>query len=226
MRLSRKREVVGVPKETFFNLPEEKRKKIEEAAVQEFRDHNFASSSVNRIVEASGISKGSYYQYFEDKKDLYRYILSMIADQKIAFLSPVLRNPQEMDIFSLIRELYKSGLTFGLAHPDYLEIGNKMIRDSSGIAVLEEFPDMKERSDNLFLVLLKDAVKRGEVREGLDLSLISYLLSSLNITIADYYFKVRDKETYEMDIMEEVEKLITFIRYGIGERSGIKNDQS
>lgn len=214
-----------MPKETFFNLPQEKRKKIEEAAIQEFRDHNFAASSINRIVEASGISKGSYYQYFEDKKDLYRYILSMIADQKIAFLSPVLRNPKEMDIFSLIRELYRSGLSFGLAHPDYLEIGNRMIRDSSGAAVVEEFPDMKERSDDLFLTLLKDAVKRGEIREGLDLNLISYLLSSLNITIADYYFKVRKKAAYDVDIMEEVEKLIAFIRYGIGERSEMNHDQ-
>lgn len=209
-----------MPKETFFNLPEDKRKKIEEAAVQEFRDYNFASSSVNRIVEGSGISKGSYYQYFEDKKDLYRHILSVIAEQKIAYLSPVLMNPQGLDIFTLIRELYKSGLAFGLAHPNYLEIGNKMIRDSSGIAVVEEFPDMKERSDNLFLGLLKEAVKRGEIREGLDLNLISYLLSSLNITIADYYFKVRDKARLEVDIMEEVEKLISFIRDGIGERSG------
>lgn len=215
-----------MPKETFFNLPEEKRKKVEEAAVQEFRSHNFASSSVNRIVEASGISKGSYYQYFEDKKDLYRHILSLIAQEKIVYLSPLLSNPKGLDIFTLIRELYKSGLSFGLAHPDYLEIGNKMIRDSSGLAVSEAFPDMKTKSDDLFLGLLKDAVKRGEIREGLDLRLISYLLSSLNITIADYYFKVRDKATYEMDIMEEVEKLITFIRYGIGERSGNRNDQS
>ncbi|MCA2000505.1 MAG: TetR/AcrR family transcriptional regulator, partial [Chloroflexi bacterium] len=56
-----------MPKQTFLNLPEEKRQAVVRAAIDEFADYGFEASSVNRIVANSGISKGSFYQYFEDK---------------------------------------------------------------------------------------------------------------------------------------------------------------
>ena len=60
-----------MPKETFFNLPEVKRGAILDAALEEFAAYPYDQASVNRIVARAGIPKGSFYQYFENKKDLY-----------------------------------------------------------------------------------------------------------------------------------------------------------
>ena len=68
-------------KETFLRLPEEKRDRVLNAAWDEFTTVSFAKASVNRIVRAAGIPRGSFYQYFEDKSDLFHYLMEQIHDQ-------------------------------------------------------------------------------------------------------------------------------------------------
>ena len=68
-------------KETFLRLPEEKRDRVLNAAWDEFMTVSFAKASVNRIVQAAGIPRGSFYQYFEDKSDLFHYLMKQIHDQ-------------------------------------------------------------------------------------------------------------------------------------------------
>ncbi len=46
-----------------------------DAATAEFVDHGYDEASVNRIIVAAGISKGSFYYYFEDKTDLFVSVL-------------------------------------------------------------------------------------------------------------------------------------------------------
>jgi AcrR family transcriptional regulator len=71
-----------MPKQTFFNLPDEKRKTIINAAVDEFMEYGLESASTNRIVANSGISKGSFYQYFEDKQDVFMYLITVLGAGK------------------------------------------------------------------------------------------------------------------------------------------------
>ena len=74
-----------MPKDTFFNLPEDKRTLICDVAIDEFAEYPFDQASINRIVAKSGIAKGSFYQYFEDKKDLFLHIMQLIAEEKINY---------------------------------------------------------------------------------------------------------------------------------------------
>lgn len=64
-----------MPKDTFMNLSEEKREKVEKALEKEFARASFEKASVSRIVEDANIPRGSFYQYFEDKEDAIRYIV-------------------------------------------------------------------------------------------------------------------------------------------------------
>ncbi len=65
-----------MPKQTFLNLPEEKRARIVDVALTEFAEKGYTGASITGIVAAAGIAKGSFYQYFEDKDDLYAHIFS------------------------------------------------------------------------------------------------------------------------------------------------------
>ncbi len=62
-----------MPSQTFFNLPKEKRDTLIKIALNEFSANEYNSASVSRIVKETGIAKGSFYQYFQDKKDLYLF---------------------------------------------------------------------------------------------------------------------------------------------------------
>ena len=64
-----------MPTSTFFNLPPPKREKLLRAAVAEFARKPYGEVSINRIIQAAGIPRGSFYQYFTDKTDLFRYVL-------------------------------------------------------------------------------------------------------------------------------------------------------
>ena len=66
-----------MPKETFFNLPEAKRQRIIDLALAEFAEKDYDTASISRIVSQAGIAKGSFYQYFENKEDLYTYLLTL-----------------------------------------------------------------------------------------------------------------------------------------------------
>src|SRR5689334_4521883 len=64
-----------MPRPRFNTLPPDKRQRILEAAALEFASRVFEQSSLNRIIEAAGISKGAAYYYFDDKADLYATVV-------------------------------------------------------------------------------------------------------------------------------------------------------
>ena len=80
-----------MPKETFLKLPEEKKNKILKAAKKEFARVPFEQTSIKNIVEDAEIARGSFYQYFESKEDLLKYILNSKAKNLEAFLKQSLQ---------------------------------------------------------------------------------------------------------------------------------------
>lgn len=59
----------------FGRLPPPQQQAILAAAVDEFASYGFHDASLNRVIEAAGISKGSMYYYFDSKEDLYVHVL-------------------------------------------------------------------------------------------------------------------------------------------------------
>lgn len=65
-----------MPTSTFFNLPPEKQAKLLRAAVGEFSQKPYGEVPLSKIIAGAGIPRGSFYQYFSDKTDLFVYVLS------------------------------------------------------------------------------------------------------------------------------------------------------
>lgn len=72
-----------MPTDTFFNLSKEKRNRIINATIKEFSDNTYEKTSINRIIEDANIPKGSFYQYFDNKDDLYFYCLNKIYKKAV-----------------------------------------------------------------------------------------------------------------------------------------------
>lgn len=69
-----------MPSSTFFRLPEEKRQRLLTAAREEFKRTRYTEASINRIILSARIPRGSFYQYFTDKEDLFRYLMGDMRD--------------------------------------------------------------------------------------------------------------------------------------------------
>lgn len=75
-----------MPKETFLNLKQEKRERIEKALIKEFSKGTFEEASVSNIIAEAKIPRGSFYQYFEDKEDAIKYVIQkfvMLEHEKV-----------------------------------------------------------------------------------------------------------------------------------------------
>ncbi len=93
-----------MPTPTFFNLPPQKHEKIVTAIKDEFARVPFDEVSINRIIHDAGISRGSFYQYFEDKFDMLNYILSDYHEQMFDMIKNSL-NDNNGDIFKMFGDL-------------------------------------------------------------------------------------------------------------------------
>lgn len=64
-----------MPTTTFFNLSNEKKNRIIDAAKDEFIKYSFYDASINRMIKEADISRGAFYMYFENKEDLFIYLI-------------------------------------------------------------------------------------------------------------------------------------------------------
>jgi AcrR family transcriptional regulator len=71
-----------VPTATWERLPAARRDAVLAAAEAEFAARGFSGGSLNVIARNAGVAKGSLFQYFDDKVDLYAH-LSELASQRI-----------------------------------------------------------------------------------------------------------------------------------------------
>jgi len=212
-------------------LPEEKQQLIEKAAIREFAAFGYDKASINRIVEQCRIAKGSFYQYFEDKKDLFLYLITRVGEKKLKFMSSVLQNPEQYDFFMLIREMFISGLKFAADNPEITLMGNWVLKNK-GHPIYNEIVGIGlQNAQNVYTELLELAISRGEIRDDIDLNFVSYIISSMNISAVEYYFQsVKGEETdmrkFDESMIGTVDLLIDFIKYGIGthKKGGNGND--
>lgn len=77
-----------MPKPTFINLPDEKKRVILRAIREEFVAHPVHKASVSNIIKSAGIPRGSFYQYFEYLTDSFFTVLdNEIAESHDLFVA-------------------------------------------------------------------------------------------------------------------------------------------
>lgn len=84
-----------MPHKTFDNLSSTKKKSLEAAALDEFSKYTYEQISINRIIQSIGMPRGSFYLYFNDKEDLYLYIINKYYCIFFDLISNVLDNNQD-----------------------------------------------------------------------------------------------------------------------------------
>ena len=84
--------------ETFLRLPEEKRNRFLGAAWEEFTKVPFSEASINKIVLRARVPRGSFYQYFTDKEELFFYLLGGMLEHFYTEYNKILVQ-HEGDIF-------------------------------------------------------------------------------------------------------------------------------
>src|SRR5690554_3791824 len=172
-----------MPKETFFNLPDEKRERVLNVAIDEFADNDYPNVSISRLVDRAGIAKGSFYQYFEDKEDLFRHLMDVAAQEKQAFLSEPPPDPK-MDIFQYLNWLMREGLRFEFAHPRLAQVAYRAMTGSGyPPSFIEQF---KAQGMAYFRQLVALGKEQGVIRQDIDNDLAAFLFNTIFTELGQY----------------------------------------
>ncbi|KGK82246.1 TetR family transcriptional regulator [Clostridium sp. HMP27] len=87
----------------FYSLETEKRERIINAALKEFAQNGYERASTNEIIKEANISKGSLFNYFKSKKDLYLYLFERITEIIDKIYDEI--NYNETDFFKRTKEI-------------------------------------------------------------------------------------------------------------------------
>jgi len=131
-------------RETFYHLDEEKRRRIEEAAMEEFGTYGYERGSTDRIIRLSKISKGGLYEYIESKEDLFLHVLEAAFGALYDWIHARLRaqGGAPEDILKRVMAASSAALDFYLEHP-------VQVRLIASLATLND-PDARSKTERLF----------------------------------------------------------------------------
>ncbi|HSM56685.1 MAG TPA: TetR/AcrR family transcriptional regulator [Candidatus Sulfomarinibacteraceae bacterium] len=165
-----------MPKQTFFNLAAEKRERILDVAIDEFAQNDYSNVSISKIVQRAGIAKGSFYQYFEDKEDLYAYLLGLMAEEKQKFLESEPPDPQ-MGIFAFLRWLAREGVRFELKNP---RLGQIAYRAVTGAGYPPSFvAQYQAQGLAFFRALVAQGKAQGDIAPEIDDDLAAFMFNTI-----------------------------------------------
>jgi AcrR family transcriptional regulator len=172
-----------VPTETWWNLPADKRARVTEAAMVEWGKRGFSAGSLNVIAREADIAKGSLFQYFDDKLDMFTTIceagVERIRDAALAGI-----DVENDAFFPALRRIVHNWLTFFTDHPverGFAYAAGNEVDQEAGAAVRSV---TSSHFVSELTPLVKGAVARGEFRPDADvdqvISMVVLLLRHLD----------------------------------------------
>lgn len=206
-----------MPKETFFNLSVKKREKIENAALNEFANFPYLKSNTNRIIEKANISKGSFYQYFENKKDLYKYLIKSYGQLKMEYMLEKEEELNKKDFFGKLRSLFLLGIEFARDYPLVTKMATRLIKGDNEKLKREIYSVNRSEAEKIYQQLLQSAADKGEIDAELDIDFLAYLIRSFSTELVDYFFQkdYQSEEDNFEEILSYLDQLIFILKNGM-----------
>jgi AcrR family transcriptional regulator len=173
-----------MPKETFFNLSEQKRNDFINETLLEFSKYNFETASINRIIQNLGIARGSVYQYFDDKLDLWLYIKDYAENVKMEYIKSVKRDnfPSFWDYY---RELFVRGVDFDIEKPLCSQFLYRVGFKESSNEVKPYLDSWKEKANRVFSQWIETEKKLGSFNKDLSTEIIVHFLITSTMSISE-----------------------------------------
>jgi AcrR family transcriptional regulator len=158
-----------VPRPRFAKLPQAQQQAILGAALDEFAAHGFHDASLNRIIDAAGISKGSMYYYFDDKEDLFASVVRVEFERLFSQLGAVaLPTEAGPDAFwSAIEAYYLDAMTAMAARPQLAALVRGWLAVSENPALQQAQQGMEQEIRPWVERVLTAGQAGGAVRDDL-----------------------------------------------------------
>jgi AcrR family transcriptional regulator len=207
-------------KQGFLNLSQEEQVRVLEAALDEFAERDFESASLNRIIQNAGISKGSMYHYFQNKEDLYMYMLDKVMEEKKHFLLGALqslgRPVQELNFFDSLAFQLEVSLQFAGKNPRYHMINTHLQNMLETGLKKRIFGRLGAEFDSYIAAMVDSAIATGQFQNNLDRDFTMRILRFFLLKFTDLYPDYREILQHGDEVMaSEMKKVVEFLKHGL-----------
>jgi AcrR family transcriptional regulator len=192
------------------------KQKLMEAGILLFDRNGFKSTSIQDIVQMMGVTKGTFYYYFNSKEELLKEIHLQYIEGLIKRQEEILLNPD----YDFVRKLYE--IVYLLIHNIRGELRSARIFTREMRHLSESnVKEIKEKR-KLFRLnvqkFIEEACERGEIKKGFRPDILT--MGILGITNWSYYWFNPDGEVSEDKV---VEIFLELILNGISQNDSVSN---
>lgn len=204
-------------KDTYLQLDADKQNRIMEAIIDEFSEYSFTHASINRMIKQANISRGSFYQYFENKEDCYLEMMKVIAKEKMEIFKDIVQLDTNATLFDHYMHMVYQIQIWMQKRPKFYKISLLMDYDKSDFIqkLMADNPNLLD----YFYSLIKLDQERGIIRSNVDPQLLSEMLIAINRSMLMEYFQ---KEDYQ-GMIDKTKDILELIKYGTLVSSGENN---
>jgi AcrR family transcriptional regulator len=205
--------------EKFESLQEEKKKRILDAAIEEFAINGYDKASTNSIVKKAGISKGILFHYFGSKKNLFLYLFDYCITTLVDRYYPLRENEPE-DIFERFIRINIRKMKIVQEEP----LMNQLVFSAVTNMPVELKAELTERHSSYsskYLGEIFENLDTSKFREEIDsekaIELIMICMDGLSNKYIQKYKDVSMEEILENieEVMEDFNKYLDILKFGV-----------
>ncbi|NOR00475.1 TetR family transcriptional regulator [Mycolicibacterium fortuitum] len=178
-----------MPTVTWARLDPARRAAVVEAAEAEFGAHGYSRGSLNVISRKAGVAKGSLFQYFADKRDLYAFIADIGSQRVRAYMEERIRAlDSTRPFFEFLTDLLDDWVAYFAEHPQDRSLHAAASFEVDTDARVSVRTVIHRHYLEVLRPLVRDAQNRGDLRADADTdALLSLLLMIIpHLALAPY----------------------------------------
>jgi TetR/AcrR family transcriptional regulator len=176
-------EKAGTVSSTFRKLDPGKKERVYGAALAAFSQDVFDRVSFDLIAESARVSKGSLFQYFDNKDNLFKFVCEIFLDGYEGHLKEYFGREQAVRVRERIRSFLVSQVDFWSGEATYYRFYMKT-RHENRRELTEKFVGRISRllMERVYAILSRGA-ETGEIRQDIEperiAEIILYILEGL-----------------------------------------------
>ena len=208
-----------MPTKTFYRLRDEKQEAILRAAVHEFVKNGFERAKTGDIAKNAGISKGSVFQYFENKKELFIHCAKWSLEVFMKKLDEQM-NIGDMDVYEYFQD--NSAKTGLVREEGELASFMQVVMNEPGL-LDESMKSMYDLGNIYTKKLIQNGKSKGTVRSDIDDDLLLCYFSAVTERFSLRWFKLyigdinEQTNAYSEQAMKnELEAMLELLKKGMG----------
>ncbi|ONI47488.1 hypothetical protein AN644_05175 [Candidatus Epulonipiscium fishelsonii] len=195
-------------KNTFYNLKADKKKMILEKSLQVLCNTSATSLKVSTIINVTGISRGSFYQYFDTPVDIFWAIIEELQSKNSTILEKII-DEEKGDFFNTFRRMFEVQYT------------NLLKKENENVVLMLKKSSELITENRIFKV--HDTYYLKEFMDKFDLKILRidtyFEFSKLYILVINIMrYNIQNAIMQNLTLEEALDEYLThltFIKYGV-----------